>query len=190
MGVVDSKMFDEAQACCNCVSMDPGDAEEFANAMRRGVTYGAGGTPDRLELAKLFRQQEALRAELEYLKNQKLEGGPLPDELLATSVYSERQNTSARHGGSAEPHTVARFTEKQIQEKMIAKMLAAEKILDKKYTNQQAGYEHVQTRTSCGVTSLTQRQRPAVKDSPRPFKVMTRWNTDKFYPPYQVATQH
>ena len=130
-----SKVFEDAEAFCNCVSMNPGDAEEFANAsaMRRGVTvpHGAGGTPDRIELAKLFRQHEALRAEVEYLKNQKLEGGPLPDELLTTSVYSKRQHTSARHGGSAEPHTVARFTEKQIQGKMIAKMLAAEKIWKK-----------------------------------------------------------
>jgi len=176
MGVIESKVFEDAQAFCNCVSMDPRDGEEFDR--RRGVTVEHGGTSDKMELAKLFRQQEALRAELEFLKNQKLEGEPLPDELLATSVYSERQSASARHRASTEPHTIARFTEKQIQEKMIAKMLAAEQTLDKKYTNQ-AEYDYVHTSTSSGVTSLIQRQRPAAKDSPRPFKVMTRWNTDK-----------
>ena len=184
-----SKVFEDAQAFCNCVSMDPCDAEEFANAMRRGVTVpqGAGGTPDRLELAKLLRQQEALRAELEHLKNHKLEGGPLPDELLATSVYLERQHTtSARHGGSAEPHTVACFTEKQIQERIIAKMLADEKILDKKYTNPQGGYEYVQTSTSSGVTSLIQTQRPGVKDSPRPFKSCLGGTRNNSMPPTKL----
>jgi len=168
MGSAESKVFEEAQVCCNCLPVDPGDVKTHKPVGRR------------LELAKLFRQHEALRAELEFLKNQKPKGAPIPDELFAPSVSSDRQSTSARHKTSAEPHTIARFTDKHIQERMIAKMLVADQILDKKYTNRHAEHEYVQT-TSSGVTSLILTQRPAAKNSPRPFKGMTRCNTDKFY---------
>jgi hypothetical protein len=163
MGSVESKVFEQAQACCNCLPVDPGEVTTQKHVGRR------------LELAKIFRQQEAaLRAELEFLKNQKL----LPGDLFAPSVSSDRQSTSARHRTSAEPHTIARFTEKQIQEKMITKMLVADQTLDKKYTNRHAEHEYVQT-ISSGVPSLILTQRPAAKNSPGPFKVMTRRNTRK-----------
>jgi reverse gyrase len=64
MGSVESKDLEQAQACCNCLPVDPDNVKKKKHVGRR------------LELAKIFRHQEALCAKLEFSRTRNLKVHP------------------------------------------------------------------------------------------------------------------